>query len=65
MVKVMQGGQTRYFKYDSLGRLIRVKQPEQEANDSLDLADNYNTSGKWSAGLIRAEVAVTGAPELF
>jgi RHS repeat-associated protein len=49
MVKVMQGGQTRYFKYDSLGRLIRVRQPEQEPNDHLDLADSFNTSGKWTA----------------
>ncbi len=50
MVEVIQGEQHRYFKYDSLGRLIRVKQPEQEVNTpALDLADNYNTSGKWTA----------------
>ena len=49
MVVVQQGGQFRYFKYDSLGRLIRVRQPEQEVNNSLDLADNYNTTGKWTA----------------
>jgi RHS repeat-associated protein len=58
MVKVQQGKtgdatiQYRYFKYDSLGRLIRVKQPEQEANDNLDLADSYNALGKWSAGFV-------------
>lgn len=50
MVMVTQGAQKRYFKYDSFGRLIRVKQPEQEPNLSLDLADAYNTEGKWSAG---------------
>ncbi|MBK6751108.1 MAG: hypothetical protein IPG67_14160 [Acidobacteria bacterium] len=50
MVKVTQGVQSRYFKYDSLGRLIRVRQPEQEINATLDLADPYNTSGQWTAG---------------
>lgn len=50
MVKVVQGVQTRYFKYDSLGRLIRVRQPEQEVNANLDLTDNYNTLGQWTAG---------------
>ncbi|MBK8812304.1 MAG: hypothetical protein IPN69_16460 [Acidobacteria bacterium] len=56
LVKVQQGrsGETtpiqhRYFKYDSLGRLIRVMQPEQEPNPNLALADPYNTSGQWSA----------------
>lgn len=49
MVKVQQGGQYRYFKYDSLGRLIRVRQPEQEVNAALNLADSYNTSGQWTA----------------
>ncbi|MBK8150806.1 MAG: RHS repeat protein [Acidobacteria bacterium] len=55
-MKVQQGkpGETtpiqyRYFKYDSLGRLIRVMQPEQEPNPNLALADPYNTSGQWSA----------------
>ncbi len=52
MVEVIQGDQHRYFKYDSLGRLIRVRQPEQEINGSLDLADNYNTSGQWTARFV-------------
>ncbi|MBD3885898.1 RHS repeat-associated core domain-containing protein [Phormidium tenue FACHB-886] len=52
MVEVIQGDQHRYFKYDSLGRLIRVRQPEQIPNDSLDLADAYNTSGKWTAAFV-------------
>jgi YD repeat-containing protein len=29
--------------------LIRVRQPEQETNDNLDMNDAYNTSGKWTA----------------
>jgi RHS repeat-associated protein len=33
--KVMQGAQTRWFAYDSLSRLIRVKNPEQNTNNSL------------------------------
>ncbi len=55
MVKAQQGKtgdasiQYRYFKYDSLGRLIRVKQPEQEVNTNLNLADSFNTSGQWTA----------------
>ena len=38
------------FKYDSLGRLIRVKQPEQEANAGLAMSDPYNTTWQWTAG---------------
>jgi RHS repeat-associated protein len=33
--KVTQGEQTRWFAYDSLSRLIRAKNPEQENNGSL------------------------------
>jgi RHS repeat-associated protein len=33
--KVTQGAQTRWFAYDSLSRLIRVKNPEQSVNSSL------------------------------
>jgi YD repeat-containing protein len=33
--KVIQGAQTRWFAYDSLSRLIRVKNPEQNTNSSL------------------------------
>lgn len=52
MVEVQKGGQFRYFLYDSLGRLIRVRQPEQEVNTTLNLADNYNTTGQWTAAFI-------------
>jgi RHS repeat-associated protein len=50
MVQVTQGVQNRYFKYDSLGRLLRASQPEQIYNDDLTLTDSYNTSGHWTAG---------------
>src|SRR4051794_17135801 len=36
---VTQGVQHRYFMYDSLSRLIRAKNPEQDANTSLALSD--------------------------
>jgi RHS repeat-associated protein len=49
-VKVVQGVQTRYFKYDALGRLLRINQPEQERNPNLDLADSFNSTGFWTAG---------------
>lgn len=52
MVKVEQdgaSGQKRYFKYDSLGRLIRVNQPEQEINSNIWLHDSYNPSSQWTA----------------
>lgn len=50
MVKVQQGAQNRYFKYNSLGQLIRISQPEQEYNTNLNLSDLVNTSGHWTAG---------------
>jgi RHS repeat-associated protein len=44
--RVEQGTQRRYFAYDSLGRMIRAYNPEQEANAALALpADMLN----WSA----------------
>jgi YD repeat-containing protein len=50
MVEVIQGDQHRYFKYDSLGRLIRVRQPEQTVNASLDKPDVATGNNQWSAG---------------
>ncbi len=50
MVKVSQGVQNRYFLYDYLGRLIRVKQPEQEVNSALDLVDSVTNNNQWTAG---------------
>ncbi|MEK7830883.1 MAG: RHS repeat-associated core domain-containing protein, partial [Acidobacteriota bacterium] len=47
---VNQGGQQRFFFYDSLSRLVRAKNPEQDANPSLAIspAPTYNNS--WSLG---------------
>ncbi len=51
MVKVSQGVQNRYFLYDFLGRLIRVRQPEQEVNPALDLADSVSGNNHWTAAM--------------
>ncbi len=46
--KVVQGSQLHYFMYDSLSRLIRVKNPEQSANASLALTDPVTSNAQWS-----------------
>jgi len=38
-VRIEQGSQNRYFKFDSLSRLIRDRQVEPETNSSYDLSD--------------------------
>jgi YD repeat-containing protein len=49
MVRVEQGSQNRYFMYDSLGRTLRIRQPEQEVNTALNTSgDPYNNS--WTGG---------------
>jgi RHS repeat-associated protein len=48
--KVDQGGQLRYFLYDSLSRLLRVRLPEQAANAALALTDPVTGNSQWSAG---------------
>jgi RHS repeat-associated protein len=54
--RVQQGGQARFFAYDTLGRLIRAKNPEQGemAADADFPALTDSTSGvsnsQWSAG---------------
>lgn len=50
MVKATQGIQSRYFKYDSLSRLLRVRQPEQGTNAGLALTDAVTGNSDWSAG---------------
>ena len=45
---VNQGGQFRYFFYDSLKRLIRAKNPEQSSNVSLNLASPPAYNNSWS-----------------
>jgi RHS repeat-associated protein len=54
MVHVQQGktGETiqhRYFLYDYLGRLIRVKQPEQEVNSNLNTTQTVDGNNEWTA----------------
>ena len=46
--KIVQGGQSRYFMYDDLGRLIRAKQPEQNVNSNLNLTDPITGNSVWS-----------------
>ncbi len=48
--KTTQGVQNRYFSYDSLGRLLRAKQPEQDTNSNLALstADPITGHNAWS-----------------
>lgn len=47
-VRITQGVQSRYFKYDSLSRRIREKQPEQDANASYNLSDSLTGNSSWS-----------------
>jgi RHS repeat-associated protein len=46
--KVTQGGQTRFFMYDSLSRLVRAKNPEQAANASITGTDSVTGNSQWS-----------------
>jgi RHS repeat-associated protein len=50
LIKVTQGAQQRFFKYDSLSRLIRAKNPEQDANSALALTDPLTGNGQWALG---------------
>jgi RHS repeat-associated protein len=46
--KTIQGEQSRYFTYDSLGRLLYAKQPEQEANTAFAFTDPITNNSAWS-----------------
>jgi RHS repeat-associated protein len=48
LTKITQGSQNRYFMYDSLGRLIRVRQPEQTPNANLATTGNPENN-EWTA----------------
>lgn len=48
LVKVEQGSQQRFFMYDSLKRLIRADNPEQETLSSLSLTDPVTGHSNWS-----------------
>lgn len=49
LVKVTQGGQSRYFAYDSLKRLLRARNPEQDINTNLSpaLTDPVTNNSQW------------------
>lgn len=46
--KTTQGAQNRFFMYDSLSRLIRAKNPEQNVNASLNLTDPITGNSQWT-----------------
>ena len=47
--KVSQGAQRRFFAYDSLSRLVRVKNPEEDVNNNLPaLSDAVTGNNQWS-----------------
>jgi len=50
--RVKQGSgseiQYRYFMYDSLSRLIRAKNPEQDANSNIALTDSISGNSSWA-----------------
>jgi RHS repeat-associated protein len=48
LVKITQGDQQRYFKYDSLSRLIRERQVEQSVNSSYNLSDSLTGNSSWT-----------------
>jgi RHS repeat-associated protein len=48
--RVDQGAQQRYFMYDSLGRVIRAKNPEQAAGSAAsNITDPVTGNSQWSA----------------
>ena len=49
LVKITQGDQQRYFKYDSLSRLIRERQVEQTTNSSYNLSDSLTGNSSWTS----------------
>lgn len=49
LTKIQQGQQKRFFMYDSLGRLIRTRQPEQDVNLALN-TDGNPENDQWTAG---------------
>ncbi|MGH9905856.1 MAG: HNH endonuclease [Pyrinomonadaceae bacterium] len=48
LVIVTQGSQQRFFMYDSLKRLIRARNPEQNINASLNLTDPVTGNSQWT-----------------
>jgi RHS repeat-associated protein len=48
LVKITQGSQNRYFKYDSLSRMIRERHVEQGTNSAYNLSDSLTGNSSWS-----------------
>lgn len=46
--KTVQGEQSRYFMYDSLGRVLFAKQPEQDTNPAFIATDPITGNSQWS-----------------
>lgn len=49
LVHIAHGSQDRYFKFDSLSRLIRERQVEQDINSSYNLSDSLTGNSSWSS----------------
>lgn len=49
--RVDQGQQHRYYMYDSLSRLIRSRNPEQDVNPDLNLNDQIAGNGQWTTSV--------------
>lgn len=49
LAKVTQGSQQRFFMYDSLKRLLRARNPEQDTHTSLNLSDPITGNSTWSS----------------
>jgi RHS repeat-associated protein len=49
LVKVTQGTQQRFFMYDSLKRLIRTRNPEQNVNLELNITDSITQNSQWTS----------------
>ncbi len=47
LTKVTQGDRLRFFMYDSLSRLIRAKNPEQDVRPGLNLTDPLTGNSQW------------------
>jgi YD repeat-containing protein len=52
LVRVNQGSQNRYFKYDSLSRLIRERQTEQAVNSDYNLSDSLTSNSSWTRKIV-------------
>jgi RHS repeat-associated protein len=47
--KTEQGGQSRFFMYDSLSRLVRARNPEHAVNANLTGTDPFTGNSQWSS----------------